>query len=403
MASRPLDAPSRRSRVAPFRAMDVLAAANARAGRGEDVCHLELGEPGDPMPEAVRSAIADALAHAPLGYTEALGLPALRDAIAELYADWYGASVEPERIAVTVGASGAFVLALLAAFDSGARIGIAEPGYPAYKTIVRALDLAPVTLATSRARNFQPDTADLAAAAPLNGLILASPSNPTGAVLGPEPLDRLTAACRAADTRVLIDEIYHGLVFAKPQVTLAARAPDAIVVNSFSKFFGLTGWRIGWLVLPAALVPAVERLAQNLFIAPPAISQYAAIAAIRHRELFRGRRERYAANWRVLAEGLAAAGVTSDAIVPADGAFYLYADLSAYTADTTELCRRLLAETGVAATPGIDFDAAQGHRFARFSVAGCTADIERAAARIADWLAAQRRNRSDSASRLAQP
>ena len=395
MAPRPLDEPSRRSRVAPFRAMEVLAAANARAARGDAVHHLELGEPGEALPEPVRAAVTDALASTRMGYCEALGMPALRSAIAELYADWYGAEVPAERIAVTVGASGGFVLALLAAFDPGARIGIGEPGYPAYKTIVRALDLAPVTVPTERARGFQPSAQELAAAAPLDGVILASPSNPTGAVYGADELDRLAAACRATGTRILIDEIYHGLIFAKEQVTLADRAPDAIVVNSFSKFFGLTGWRIGWLVLPPALVPAVERIAQNLFISAPAIAQHAALAALRHRDLFTERRARYADNWRRLARGLEAAGVAADAIVPADGAFYLYVDLSAYAEDTAELCRRLLEETGVAATPGVDFDATRGHRFARFSVAGDTATVDRAAERLAAWLPAQRRNRAD--------
>jgi aspartate/methionine/tyrosine aminotransferase len=397
MASRPLDEPSRRSRVAPFRAMEVLAAANARAARGDAVHHLEVGEPGGALPEPVRAAVAAALADAPLGYTEALGMPALRDAIAELYADWYGAEIDPARVAVTVGASGAFVLALLAAFDPGARVGIGEPGYPAYKTMVRALDLAPVTVPTERARNFQPAPADLAAAAPLHGLILASPANPTGAVLGAEELERLAAACRASGTRILVDEIYHGLIFEKEQVTLAERAPDAVVVNSFSKFFGLTGWRVGWLVLPPALVPAVERVAQNLFISAPAIAQHAALAALRHRALFADRRARYADHWRRLARGLEAAGVAPEAIVPADGAFYLYVDLSAYAADTAELCRRMLAETGVAATPGVDFDAARGHRYARFSVAGDGATIDAAVARLGAWLPAQRRNRTERA------
>jgi aspartate/methionine/tyrosine aminotransferase len=375
--------------------MEVLAAANARAARGEAVHHLELGEPGGELPEPVRAAIVDALAHERLGYTEALGMPALRRAVAELYAEWYGAEIDPARIAVTVGASGAFVLALLAAFDPGARIGIGEPGYPAYKTIVRTLDLTPVTVPTDRARRFRPTPADLAAVAPLDGVILASPSNPTGAVLGADELDRLATACRAEGTRILVDEIYHGLIFDREQVTLAARDPDAIVVNSFSKYFGLTGWRIGWLVLPPALVPAVERIAQNLFISAPAIAQHAALAAIRHRALFADRRARYAENWRRLADGLCAAGVERETIVPADGAFYLYVDLSAYAEDTAELCRRLLAETGVAATPGVDFDAARGHRYARFSVAGDAATVDAAVAELTAWLPAQRRNRAD--------
>ncbi len=386
---------SRRSDVEPFRAMAVLAAANARAARGLEVLHLELGEPGGTLPAPVREAIARALETAPLGYTEALGMPALRQAIASLYADWYDATVEPSRIAVTLGASGAFVLALLAAFDPGARIGIGEPGYPAYKTMVRALDLAPVTVSTTRARGFQPGPADIAAAGPLDGLILASPANPTGSVLAPDELDRLTVACRSARIQVVMDEIYHGLVFAKPQATLAARAPEAVVVNSFSKYFGLTGWRIGWLVLPETLVEPVERLAQNLFVSPPAIAQHAALAAIAHKDLFAERRALYAANGERIVGGLRAGGVADAAIVPADGAFYVYVDLGDFTTDTSRLCRRLLEETGIAATPGIDFDAARGHRFVRFSVAGNAATVARAADLLAAWLPAQRRNRGD--------
>jgi aspartate/methionine/tyrosine aminotransferase len=355
---------------------------------------MELGEPGGAMPEPVRAEIAAALAEQPLGYTEALGMPALREAISSLYADWYDAAVPTSRIAVTVGASDGFVLAMLAAFDAGARIGIGAPGYPAYKTMARALDLAPVTVPTARARGFQPGPTDVAAAAPLDGLILASPANPTGTVLDPDELDRLMVACRSARIQVVMDEIYHGLVFSKPQVTLAARAPEAIVVNSFSKYFGLTGWRIGWLVLPEPLVEPVERLAQNLFISAPAIAQHAALAALAHKDLFADRRAVYAANGERLVAGLRAGGVADAAIVPADGAFYVYVDLSAFTTDTGDLCRRLLADQGIAATPGTDFDAERGHRFARFSVAGSTTTVARAADLLADWLPAQRRNSS---------
>jgi aspartate/methionine/tyrosine aminotransferase len=252
-----------------------------------------------------------------------------------------------------------------------------------------------VTVPTARERAFQPGPADLAAAAPLDGLILASPANPTGSVLGPDALDRLMVACRAARIQVVMDEIYHGLVFGKTQVTLATRAPEAVVVNSFSKYFGLTGWRIGWLVLPEALVEPVERLAQNLFISAPAIAQHAALAALAHKDLFAERRDVYAANGARLVAGLRAGGVAAEAIVPTDGAFYVYADLGAFTTDTSELCRRLLEETGIAATPGIDFDASRGHRFARFSVAGSPETVARAADVLADWLPAQRRNRGD--------
>ncbi len=382
---------SRRSRVEPFRAMAVLAAANARAARGQAVVHLEVGEPGGTLPAPVRDAIAARLLEAPLGYTEALGMPALREAISALYADWYGVDVPPSRIAVTVGASGAFVLALLAGFDPGARIGITEPGYPAYKTMASALDLTPVILRPDRLCAFQPVPKDLAGAAPLDGLILASPANPTGAVLGRADLQALVRACRASSTRIIADEIYHGLIFEKQTITLAAEAPEAIVINSFSKYFGLTGWRVGWLVLPTDLVETVERLAQNLFISAPAPAQHAALAALAHKHLFADRCAVYRQNWQVLATGLRSAGVSGDAIIPADGAFYLYADLGAFTLSTNELCARMLDEVGVAATPGLDFDATSGDRWVRFSVSGEPRAIADASAKLSTWLARQRR------------
>ncbi|MFW5833473.1 MAG: pyridoxal phosphate-dependent aminotransferase [Pseudomonadota bacterium] len=392
---RPLNegGPSRRSRVEPFRAMAVLADANRREAAGESILHMEVGEPGGEMPTVVREAIIEALARGGLGYTEALGMPALRAAIAGLYADWYGVRVPAERIAVTAGASGAFVLALLAAFDAGARIGVTEPGYPPYKTMVRALDLAPVMLRTSPEHGFQPGPPEVTSAAPLDGLIVASPANPTGTMLEGEPRRRLLAACRASGVRLIMDEIYHGLVFDGVQTTLAGEAPDAIVINSFSKLFGLTGWRIGWAVLPEDLVVPFERLAQNLFISPPAIAQHAALAVLANQEAFAPRREAYRANWTTLADALVASGLGREAIVPAQGAFYLYADVGAFTEDSTRFCARLLAETGIAATPGLDFDAGRGHRFVRFSVAGAGLVIEAAAERLKNWLPAQRRNR----------
>lgn len=386
-------AASKRSRVDPFRAMHVLAAANAREAAGESVLHMEVGEPGERLPAVVRDAIVHALDHAPLGYTEALGIKALRRGIAELYRDWYGCALEPERIAVTVGASGAFVLSLLAAFDAGARIGVGEPGYPPYKTMVRALDLAPVMLRTQPMHGFQPTPEDVAVAAPLDGLIVASPANPTGTMLEGVARQKLLAACRARGIRVIMDEIYHGLVFEGGETTVAAEAPEAIVVNSFSKLFGLTGWRIGWVVLPTDLVEPVEKLAQNLFIAPPAIAQHAALAVLQHRAVFEGRRQRYRANWQRLAAALEASGLDGSAIVQAAGAFYLYADMAGFTEDSMAFCGRMLAETGVAATPGVDFDAGRGHHYVRFSVAGTDHDIEEAAKRLGTWLPGQRRNR----------
>ena len=351
------------------------------------------GQPAHAQSGLIRDAeIVAALEAGTLGYTEALGLPELRRAIADLYADWYEAEVDPGRIAVTVGASGAFVLVLLAAFDAGQRIGIVEPGYPAYKTMARALDLVPITISTRREHGFQPTPEDVARTLPLDGLILASPANPTGAMLEGEPRDLLLDLCQAARVRVLMDEIYHGLVFAGRQTTLAVGTPGAIVLNSFSKLFGLTGWRVGWLVLPEALVSVVERLAQNLFISPPAFAQRAALAALRHRAAFAERRRNYRANWQLLGQALVDAGVDPGAIVKAEGGFYLYVDLGDFTVDSNAFCQRLLVETGVAATPGIDFDAERGDRFVRFSVAGPPYRVAEAARRLGGWLPAQRRN-----------
>ncbi|MEO1089415.1 MAG: aminotransferase class I/II-fold pyridoxal phosphate-dependent enzyme [Pseudomonadota bacterium] len=372
--------------------MEVLAAANACAAAGTNVLHLELGEPGATLPEVVKRDVVAALDEAPLGYTEALGTKALRAGIAELYADWYGVRVDPGRIAVTTGASGAFVLALLAAFDPGQRIAMAEPGYPAYKTLVGALDLQPVAIRTARESGFQPTPADLAHVSPIDGLILASPANPTGSLLDDTAVDGLLASCHHASVRVIMDEIYHGLVFAGGERTIVGRADDALVINSFSKYFGLTGWRLGWLVMPDALVEPIERLAQSLFISPPAIAQHAGLAALRHRGAFAGRRDVYAANWQTLRDGLVRGGVAANAIVEADGAFYLYADLSAFTSDSIAFCKRLLGETGVAATPGVDFDPTRGHRFVRFSVAGTTDTVRSAADHLAAWLPTQRRD-----------
>lgn len=372
-----------RGRVPPFIVMDVLRAANARAAAGERVLHLEVGQPGTPAPAGVRAAAARALAEERLGYTDAFGVPALRQAIAGHYRATYGLELAPERVAATVGSSGGFLLAFLAAFEPGDRVALAAPGYPAYRNILQALGIEPVLLRTEPEQRFQPTPALLEAAGPLDGLILASPSNPSGTMLGRAELTALVAWCEAAGVRLISDEIYHGISYAAPAVSALELSDRAIVVNSFSKYFSMTGWRLGWLVLPDELLRPVECLAQNLFISPPALSQAAAVAAFDCHAELQGHVAAYARKRALLLRELPKAGF--DRLAPADGAFYLYADVSALTDDAGALCRRLLAETGVALTPGDDFDPERGHRFLRFSFAAAEEEVAEAARRLIAW------------------
>jgi aspartate/methionine/tyrosine aminotransferase len=390
MSDRPPFTPSRRSRIAPFIVMEVLAAANARAAGGADVLHLEVGEPAGGAPAAAIAAATSALAQGGCGYTEAFGLPALRARIAEHYRTSYGLAVEPERVAVTVGASGAFILAFLAAFDPGARVVVAEPGYPAYRNILAALGVEVVPLPTTMATRFQPTPELLErVAGPIDGLVLASPSNPTGTMLPSAELARLARWCRRRGIRIVADEIYHGITYGEPAESILASCRDAIVVNSFSKYFCMTGWRLGWLILPEDLVVATRRLAQNLFIAAPTVAQHAALGAFTALDELEWRVDRYRTNRAVLLQALRGCGLTR--VAPADGAFYLYVDVSHLTDDSVQLCKELLEETGVAATPGVDFDPARGHHYVRLSFAGPSDEVARAAQRLAEWLAPRHR------------
>ena len=393
-----LRAASRRSAIDPFIVMDVMRAANAREKRQtshEDrVIHMEVGQPASPAPRAALAAVERAFASSNLGYTEALGLPALRERIARLYREWHGLEVDPQRVVVTMGSSGAFILAFLALFDVGARVALPSPGYPCYRHIVRALGLEPVGLLTDESTRWMPDAAEvkrLSSEAAIDGLLLASPANPTGTMLGRERLSDLVRACEKARVWFVSDEIYHGLTYGEQAATAIAFSDQAIIVNSFSKYFSMTGWRIGWLVVPEALVRPIERLAQNLFICPPAVSQVAALGAFDGGEELEGHKRTYAANRSILLEELPKAGLTR--ILPADGAFYIYADVSDRAASSADLARRMLDEIGVAATPGLDFDAERGERYMRFSYAGSTADIAEAARRIKGWLGNQGRRR----------
>jgi aspartate/methionine/tyrosine aminotransferase len=373
-----------RGNVSPFIVMDVLRAANERQAAGESVLHLEVGQPGSPAPRAVLEAGRRAL-DGPIGYTDAMGIPPLRERIARHYRETYGVSLPPERIAVTPGSSGGFLLSFLAAFDPGDRVALASPGYPAYRNILAALGLRPVLLQTEAADRFQPTVAHLRALeAPVDGLIVASPSNPTGTMLGEAEMRALLEYCRAEGIRVISDEIYHGITFGAPGVTALGMDESAIVVNSFSKYFAMTGWRLGWLVLPPDLVRPIECLAQNLFISAMTVSQQAGIAAFDCRQELDVVVEGYARNRAILLEELPRAGF--DRLAPADGAFYVYADVSRFTNDSPAFCRRLLAETGIAVTPGVDFDPDRGHRFIRFSFAGTEADMTEAMRRLKEWI-----------------
>ena len=379
---------ARRAGISPFIAMDVLRAANARDQRAssaaERCVQLEVGQPGTPAPHEVREAAKAALDSDRLGYTDALGVPALRERIARHYREMYGVTVPAERVVVTTGSSGAFLLAFLAAFDQGDRMALADPGYPAYRNILTALGIEVVGIPADLSSRFQP-TPELLdrVTGGMDGLIVASPANPTGSMMSPEELAAVMRWCRAKGVRFVSDEIYHGITYGRPVATALAYGDDAIVINSFSKYFSMTGWRLGWMIVPPDLLRAVEVLAQNLFISPPSLPQCAAVAAFDAKEELDANVARYRANRDLLLAELPEAGFKEFA--PADGAFYLYANVAHMTNDSEAFCRRMLAEAGVAATPGTDFDPGRGRAFLRFSYAGTEADMIEAARRLKAW------------------
>ena len=377
---------ARRSAIDPFIVMDVMAEANARQAEGHDIIHMEVGQPGTPAPRAARERAVEALGKDRLGYTEALGLPELRARIARYTAERYGVAIAPERVVVTAGSSAGFVLAFLALFDAGDAIGLPSPGYPCYRQIAKALGLNARLIETSGQGRWMPTTGDVdrLAADGAAGLLLASPNNPTGTMALAPRLQEIAEACRRHRLWLISDEIYHGLEYEAPAETALAHSDEAIVVNSFSKYFSMTGWRIGWLVVPEALVRPIERLAQNLYISPPAISQVAALGAFDGIEELEAIKSGYARNRAMLLEELPRGGLT--AILPADGAFYLYADVSRFTQDSETFAKAMLAEIGVAVTPGIDFDPVHGRNYVRFSYAGPEPAMRDAARRINDWM-----------------
>ena len=376
--------PSRRGLVPPFLAMDVLRAANERQAAGAEIIHLEVGQPGSSAPEPVLEAARHALASEPIGYTDALGIPPLRQAIAAHYQTQYGVLVDPAEVVVTTGSSAAFLLAFLAAFEPGDRVGLAIPGYPAYRNILSALEIEPVHIAVGENAHYQPTPELLDDLGSLDGLIVASPANPTGTMISAAELARLTVYCRDRGIRLVSDEIYHGITYEAAAATAHAYGREAVIVNSFSKYYSMTGWRLGWMLVPPDLARSVECLAQNFYISPPALSQIAALPVFGCRVELDSHVARYRANRDLLIRTLGAAGLTRFA--PAEGAFYLYVDISSLTRDSEEFCRRLLTETGVAVTPGLDFDPIKGGGWIRFSFAGSTEDVAEAARRLKDWL-----------------
>lgn len=370
--------------------MDVLAEATRRRDAGHPVISMAVGQPAHPAPKAALEAAKRALDHGRLGYTDALGTLSLKRAIADHYQSRHGIALDPQRVAVTTGSSAGFNLAFLALFDPGDSVAIARPGYPAYRNIMAALGLDVVEIEANAEMGFTltPESLERAATRagrPLKGVLLASPANPTGTVTGKAKLKVLADYCRAQSIAFISDEIYHGLTFAGEETSALEVADDAIVINSFSKYYCMTGWRIGWMVLPEKQVRAFERIAQSLYISPPELSQIAAQAALGAHEELDGYKRAYAANRDLLLDRLPRIGFSIAS--PMDGAFYAYADVSRFTNDSMAFARRMLAEINVAATPGFDFDPVEGHRTMRFSYAGSPDEMAEAMDRIARWLA----------------
>jgi len=379
-----------RGHVPAFMVMEVMQAAADRVATGKDVLHMEVGQPGTPAPRGVREAAKAAIDTDRLGYTVALGIDPLRDAIAQHYRDLYGLFVPAERVVVTTGSSAGFLLSFLACFDPGDRVALAEPGYPCYRNILQALGLTPISLPVDHGTRYQPTVAMLEALdEPVEGLILASPSNPTGTMVSQSEMVALTNHCWSRGVRLISDEIYHGIGYGMTPVSAAAHDDGSIVINSFSKYFSMTGWRIGWMVVPDDLIKPIERLAQNMFISPPTLSQHAAVAAFDCHEELQANIAVYAANRGLLLDALPEAGL--DRLSQADGAFYIYADISEWTDDSAAFCRALLDETGVAITPGLDFDPVRGSHTVRISFSRGTAEIAEAALRLRAWMAKRQR------------
>ncbi len=386
-AAKQLLTASKRSNVPPFIVMDVMAAAAQLEAAGRRIIHMEVGQPAAPAPAPARQAAKAALAHGRIGYTETLGIPSLRARIARHYADTYDLALDPGRVVVTTGSSGGFILAFLSLFEPGDRVALANPGYPPYRHILSALGCEPVLIETSAETRWALSAKALIAAhrtRPLKGAVIASPANPTGTMMEADALARLIAVAEAEGIRVISDEIYHGLDYAFAAETAAKLSERAVVINSFSKYFCMTGWRIGWMVMPENLVRTVDCLQGNLAISVPTLAQIAGEAAFDGRAEMDAVKRGYEENRRILTEGFPKAGL--DKFLPVDGAFYLYADVRGFSDDSLDFAKRMLNEAGVAATPGIDFDPIDGRHFLRFCYAGSAAEMHEAVQRIGGWL-----------------
>ena len=379
--------PSRRSDVPAFMVMDVMAAAARIEEQGGRVIHMEVGQPAAPAPKSALAAARDALASPRLGYTETLGIAPLRARVARHYREMYGIEIDSQRVAITTGSSAGFTLAFLALFEAEDRVAVALPGYPPYRHILTALGCKAALIETTPATRWAITPEMLIAEhrkAPLKGVLIASPANPTGTMVTSRVLRDLIAAAENEGIWFISDEIYHGLDYAFPAETAAKLSERAVIINSFSKYFCMTGWRIGWMVVPPALIRPIERLQGNLAISVPTLSQIAALAAFDGREELEAVKHGYEENRSILLEGLPKIGI--DKILPVDGAFYLYADVSRFSNDSLEFAKRMLAETHVAVTPGADFDPIEGRRFVRLCYAGARAEMREAMDRIEAWL-----------------
>ena len=380
---------SLRAGIPPFYVMDVWLAAAERQRTHGDLVNLSAGQPSVGAPEPVRAAAARLLQANNLGYTVALGIPELREEIAHNYADRYGIEVGVDDVVLTTGSSGGFLLAFLSCFDVGDRVAMASPGYPCYRNILSALGCEVVEIECGPDTRFQPTVQLLAELdPPVKGVIVASPANPTGTVIEPAELAAIARWCEASGVRLISDEVYHGLVYPGAPATSCAweASRNAVVVNSFSKYFAMTGWRLGWMLVPEDLRRAVDCLTGNFTICPPVLPQYAAVAAFTPESIAesQGHLAHYGRNRDTLIAGLHQIGLTR--LAPADGAFYIYADVSDFTADSLMFCETLLADTGLAIAPGIDFDTVRGPRHVRLSFAGPSSDIDEALRRLGPWL-----------------
>ena len=376
---------SNRSLIPPFIVMDVMRAANERAASGSDVLHLEVGQPSSPAPKKVLETAQFVLADDKLGYTDALGIYLLREKISGHYRDTYGVNLDPKRIVITSGSSGGLLLSFLSSFDVGDCVGMATPGYPAYKNMLKSLGVKVLEVPVDSKSHFQLKREVLDKLSEnLDGLIISSPSNPTGSMISSSDMRDLVDWCDRRGTRLISDEIYHGIVYGEQASTALSYGTDVIIINSFSKYFSMTGWRLGWMVIPESMIRSIECLAQNLYISPPSLSQMAAVAVFDCMDELNENVARYRINRDILLEKLPNAGL--ERFAPVDGAFYIYANVSHLTNDSSEFCKRMLSEIGVAMTPGIDFDGINGKSYVRLCFAGATQDINQAAARLQKWL-----------------